>query len=844
MLYPHHVTSYYISFFYQFLRYSINLFLIFILGIALCHAQQQEIPGKAKEWMIKGDAQMEELNYEKAIKCYNKAVDKWNENSLLSLKIARCYSKLNDSENAEIWYSKAFASGEELDPIYSLYYGETLLKNKKYREARDWFIKYNQLIEENDLRASQYIKSIEDIDQYYSDSSFFHIKNVSINSSESDISPFLFGKKLFFVSDRGQKKNEKASTGYDIFYSAYHQDGSLEPPVKIPDERINSILNEGQLFISSENTMFVFTRYTTKLNKFLDTEKDIMEMHLFRVHEGDSVLDVWDVTPLNIENFTYSVGFPALNSYSNKMIFVSNDLSGVGKTDLYISYYINGSWSFPLNMGIRINTTGSEMFPYLYNDSILYFSSDGHGGLGGLDMFRVNLDQKPYRIENLGYPFNSSKDDFGISFEKNGLGGYFSSGRDGGKGSDDIYRFDVRKLKISGIFTDKETGENLKQIDLNITSDDSTTTLELVDNGSFEMDAPLNKEYEFEVIRHDYKPRRFSVSTDTKGFFDLQNISLGEIPLEKIEPTAPVAIDKPVSENLTSKVEKIQEPVKTEPKLPDKTELVKKEEPVVEEKEKEEISVEPEPQIVEVKDEKTIMNEIPDTDNPLETVFRVQIAASRVPLSTDDLKKIYSGDREIFMFREEGWYKYAIADFKSYFEANELRKTCGAKHVFIAAYQKEKKLVLNQAIQEKYSDPPKISDSSHNEYITDSSKILSHRTIYFDFDDFIIPKTEYHKLDEIVNQLKNNGSFILEIDAHADKQGSMAYNNGLSYQRAKETYNFFIQRGVDENQLIVRSYGESRLARKCDINCTPSIHRLNRRAELYLYNGDLNYGIR
>ncbi len=814
---------------YKIFIYVLTFLFIHTLLFRSTTAQDDVAPKSVKELLKKGDARMEVLDHEKAVKHYTKAFGKWDEDVTLMLKIAQCYTRLNETGEAEKWYSKAFETEHQLDPLYYLQYGEVLVKNEKYYEARDWFTKYNQLIEDEDLRASEYIRSIEDLNQYYTDSSFFRIEDAGINSVQSDMNPFVTGNSLFFVSSRDQKKSEKTFTGYDIYYTEYNEQGTLSEPEILADKRVNSVDNEGQIYFAQETKKLFFTRTDKKLNKLSESERDYTNMQVFEVETGDSVFHILDIEPFIFENFAYSIGQPTLNDYQNKMVFVSEDVSGEGGTDLFLSYFINGAWSFPLNVGNQINTPGDEVFPYLYNDSILYFASNGHGGLGGLDMFKVNLNVRPYKVSNLGYPFNTSKDDFGIVLDKEGMSGYFSSNREGGKGNDDIYRFEVVKFRINGIFIDQETGDNLQHLHLDIILNDTLEfDLTLADNGYFEMDAQPGEFYEVEVSRENYLSRKFTVSTNHISSFDLQNINLGEISLEKIEPGL-----------ITSKSNEVID-IKIDSSIHEMIETTEGDiSKVYEEYFVEEI-VDADNFIEEEIDQEIKVSEIASSV----TVFRVQIAASRVPLGDSKLKKIYQGNRDIFMFTEEGWYKYAIGEFESYFEANKLRKMCGVDKAFIAAYKKDKKLILMNAIKEKYAHEKQEFEGEKIAQETDHQEIVDHKTIYFGFDNYSVPASEYSKLDEIVMRLRNDGNLMLEIDAHADIQGSFVYNEGLSVERAKETYNYFIHKGVDKNRIIVRSYGESNVAKQCYQNCTASIHMLNRRAELILYTGDLNQRLR
>ncbi|MDH5382758.1 MAG: OmpA family protein, partial [Cyclobacteriaceae bacterium] len=205
----------------------------------------------------------------------------------------------------------------------------------------------------------------------------------------------------------------------------------------------------------------IFTRNNYVDQKYGKSEDGVNKLKLFYAEWND---DNWSkATPLSFNRDNYSYGHPTISSDGKMLIFASDMLGSLGETDLFISYFENGNWTEPQNLGSRINTQGREMFPYLYNDHILFFASAGHGGLGGLDVFRIDLNDKDNApIKNMGYPINSSKDDFGLILDSEMTVGYFSSNRNNGPTDDDIYKV---------VFKQKEDNILFVQNDLKSTSD-------------------------------------------------------------------------------------------------------------------------------------------------------------------------------------------------------------------------------------------------------------------------------------------------------------------------------------------------------------------------------------
>ncbi len=176
----------------------------------------------------------------------------------------------------------------------------------------------------------------------------------------------------------------------------------------------------------------------------------------------------------------------------------------------------------------------------------------------------------------------------------------------------------------------------------------------------------------------------------------------------------------------------------------------------------------------------------------------------------------------------------ALGEYISYFEANKERKLCGVKDAFIAAYDKVgHKMVLNSAIKEVHSEPAKMQSETY----VDSAprEIVQQRTIYFPFDLYEPSKAEMSKVTVLSDALKNDLSLKVEINGHSDIQGDSEYNFGLSQARADFIRKSFIQQGISSERIVVVSYGERKLEQNCYGDCTPAIHKANRRAEIILY---------
>jgi len=272
-----------------------------------------------------------------------------------------------------------------------------------------------------------------------------------INSSSQDFSPAFPDRKytaLNFTSARegstgGVVDGNVGQTFSDIFETKIDKNGKWSTPVPLA-EPINTAANEGANVVNRKGNMMIFTRCMCEKNK-----KFMCGLYI-TVKKGQ----LWDepkLIPFCTDSFTFK--HPALSLDEQTLVFSSDMPGGFGSSDLWVSTFNKNTkeWGAPVNLGPEVNTAGYDAFPFITDDGTLYYSSDGHLGMGGLDIFKAEKkgDAKWGSVSNIEYPINSPSDDFGIIFEAKMNRGYFSSNREGGKGSDDIYFFYMPALEFS-----------------------------------------------------------------------------------------------------------------------------------------------------------------------------------------------------------------------------------------------------------------------------------------------------------------------------------------------------------------------------------------------------------
>lgn len=271
-----------------------------------------------------------------------------------------------------------------------------------------------------------------------------------INTPDLEFSPIYFNNGIIFTSDRLKKgtkvqKVKGDTKGYtDLFFSEMTGDASFNAPQRI--DRLNTEYHDGIASYSSTDKKLYFTRNNQK-GTLLDTKK----AKRLKIFVSSYINNEWtepQAVSFNMEK--YSSCHPAISKDGKTMYFASNRPGGFGEMDIYVTHFENGQWSAPVNMGADINTEKNEIFPFVDLNGSLYFSSEGHYNMGGLDIFLAqavvdphNPDTHNWEINNIGEPFNSFEDDFGFVGNTGGDKGFFTSGRGGGMGRDDIYGWEI-----------------------------------------------------------------------------------------------------------------------------------------------------------------------------------------------------------------------------------------------------------------------------------------------------------------------------------------------------------------------------------------------------------------
>lgn len=437
--------------------------------------------------------------------------------AIIAYKIGYCYRHISKSLDAQLWFRKAIDLKYQ-DPIVYMYCADAERMNQNFDEAIANYDKYRTLVP-TDRRAERGIESCRTAKKWLKSPTNYKITNVVyVNSEYSDYSPFyLFdgkGSSMYFSSSRANSVGDRIHGGSgqsfcDIFTSNEDAKGAWSVPQALP-EQINTDMEEGTPSLTKDGSQMYYTQCEFGTGKGCKV--------MFSQKVGAS----WDKpTHLKFVEGTDTSDYvhPCISADGLQLYFASNRNGGYGGYDIWYCTRtsVNEKWSKPKNAGDVINSENDELFPYLRNDSTLYFASNGHIGMGGLDIFRVNHDAKGKEyILNLMSPINSPSDDYGISFRDSLEEGYFSSNRPGGKGFDDIYHFSIVKLhySVKGKILNEITETPVANATVSLIGSDGTS-LEVVSDaeGNYEFELNPQTNYVLLAMHEGYLNSKYKLST-------------------------------------------------------------------------------------------------------------------------------------------------------------------------------------------------------------------------------------------------------------------------------------------------------------------------------------------
>lgn len=485
----------------------------------------------------KADKHFARFEYVKAAEAYNKLVEDGQADTYVYRQLAESYYNIFDTEKAEKWYAQALENSDNAETIYK--YSQMLKANGKYEASNEQMLKFATMRPADD-RAISFNRNPNYLGKILEKGKKFNVQNLDFNSEESDFGGTL-NRNVFYITSARNKNRRTYGWNQqpylDIYSAVKNSDGSYQEPVLMND-KINTKYHEGIVAFSPDGKTMYFSResYFEK-----DFEKDSIsktrysQLYLFKATKLGSDWDTIESLSLNSEN--YSVKNPSVSADGKTLYFASNMPGGYGQFDIYkASINEDGTLGNPVNLGQKVNTEGQEMFPFISSNNTIYFSSNGHLGLGGLDVFYTKeIDGKMAPIRNVGIPVNSNADDFAFTINEESEEGFVSSNREGGKGSDDIYA--LKKLQplcdvmIIATVVDDTTGETINgaAVSLNDADGNNSVTKQSDDSGVAEFMIECEQNAELEAVLEGYSSKKVTISATNEEEFEVQ------IALEPIE---------------------------------------------------------------------------------------------------------------------------------------------------------------------------------------------------------------------------------------------------------------------------------------------------------------------
>lgn len=488
-----------------------------------------------KNFAKEADEAFKNENFYTATEKYKKAMAKAKpeEKARMNYQLGESYRFLLEAEQAEVYYGKAMKlKYNKTNPDVILKLADVQRQQANYKLAKKNYEKY-LAVNSGSKEGKEGVEACKKAIEWISEPTKHVVQQeIQLNTNNYDFSPTWADKKytqMIFSSSRngatGDGVDQRTGESFmDLWITTRDNKGKWGEPVVL-DATINTADNEGASILNYKGTNLYFTRcpvikkenigcdilVATKSGKSF---KEAKSLGLKGEAEGSDSI---------------TVGHPAINKRETMIIFASDMAGGQGGKDLWYTLYNKRekSWGAPVNLGPSINTKGDELFPYLDKDENLYFSSNGHIGLGGLDMFKAEktAENKWGKIANLQYPLNSSADDYGIIFEKNtDQKGFFTSNREEGKGKDDIYNFSLPEVKflLEVYVKDKESGEPIPGVTITLLGSDGTQVVKTTDEeGKFLFDEEggnrfikKNTNYGLQTKRDEYLAAKTKFTTE------------------------------------------------------------------------------------------------------------------------------------------------------------------------------------------------------------------------------------------------------------------------------------------------------------------------------------------
>jgi len=483
-------------------NYYSTLFLVLVVSI--CTAQNSSTQ--------KADQYFNQYEYVNAATAYLKIVENGKADGYVYKQLADSYFNMFNTIEAAKWYSKAVESSQDAETYYR--YAQMLKSNGKYEEANKQMLQFANKAP-NDQRAKTFKENPNYIPKLFDISKLYEVKPASFNTDKTDFGAVLNSNSIYFTSTRNNSRKDygwNKEPYLDLYQADFNGDKSITNVRNV--SALNSKYHDGPATLSADGNTIYFASDSFRESSFEKDSKNKLKLgknNLFKsIKNGDS----WGaVTSLPFNSNAYSTSNPSL-SKDGKTLYFSSDMPGsVGGVDIWkVSINPDNTFGKPENLGSKINTEGNESFPFIADDNhTLYFASSGKPGLGGLDVFQIDLS-KSQEPTNLGKPINTEKDDFAFTFSKSQNIGFLSSNR---TGNDDIYEVHtICNVDVVTVVTNAKTGAILPDASVSILDDRKNVIATAISDktGAVSYKVDCNKSYAIVASKDGFESNTFPVA--------------------------------------------------------------------------------------------------------------------------------------------------------------------------------------------------------------------------------------------------------------------------------------------------------------------------------------------
>lgn len=456
------------------------------------------------------DKLVSRYEYVDAAKEYLKLVEKGKADGYVYKQLADTYFNMFNTGEASKWYAKATETTQDAETYYR--YAQMLKADGKYEEANKQMQKF-ATASPSDSRAVAFKQNPNYVPRLLDKTKLFNVSQSDVSSDKSDFGAVLYDNSVYFTSARNGTRKSYGWTDepfLDIYKADYNSDGTITNATTV--SKLNSQYHDGPLTMSADGNTVYFSSDSFREGTFEKDKKNKLKLGRNSIYKATKSADSWgniEILPFNSKEF--STSNPSLSRDGKTLYFSSDRPGSIGGVDIWkVTINNDGTYGEPQNLGNKVNTEGNESFPFIADDNkTLYFASSGKQGLGGLDVYQIDLSGG--EATNLGKPVNTEKDDFAFTFNGTKGVGFLSSNRNG---NDDIFSVSpVCGVDVLIVVTSAKTGEILANASVSILDDKKNIIATEMSNarGEVKYRVECDKPYVVQASKDGYEGNTFAV---------------------------------------------------------------------------------------------------------------------------------------------------------------------------------------------------------------------------------------------------------------------------------------------------------------------------------------------